>query len=130
MSSGLMISSIRSHPEVWPLSAPISTRNEILPSASGLIVTDASTIPGTVKFTILPPSRPERGAVAVPPWGVGRHRKPVSPGANSKRRSDVDPPVLPRALQDALAHLENLLAGERRCVGQQEFRQLLAELVS
>src|SRR5580692_688472 len=38
-----------------------------------------------------------------------------------QRLSDVDPTVLSRALQHALAHLENLLTGQRRCVDQQEF---------
>src|SRR5580698_8769591 len=47
-----------------------------------------------------------------------------------QRLSDVDPTVLSRALQHALAHLENLLTGQRRCVDQQEFCHLLAELLS
>ena len=83
MSSGLMISSIRSHREDWPPSGPTSTRNEILPSASGLIVIDASTIPGISGSTILPPLRGAalarlrcrpRGRMGgtASPWGLAR----------------------------------------------------------
>src|ERR1700733_10762751 len=47
-----------------------------------------------------------------------------------QRLSDVDPTVLSRALQHVLANQENLLTGQHRCVDQQEFCHLLAELVS
>lgn len=49
-------------PEDWLPSGPARTRNEILPSASELIVIDASTIPGISGSTILSPYAARPGA--------------------------------------------------------------------